>query len=609
MKLKRLLIYLCYLLFWLFFFEIARVYFILFNLSETSGAGFWNIMATFIHGFKLDASIVSYVGFFAVPLFIVSAFFKSHKVLKISLDIYTGLFIAVFALIIVGDAELYQYWGFRMDATPLQYLRNPALAQASTSNWRLAFLAFLYLGLATGMFWIYYLIVGKRIKTVKPEKFWSLTYLLIAGTLIIPIRGGVGIVPINAGTAYFSDNMFLNHTAINVVWNSGTSLFAAEIDYEKYKYFDSDELETYFSQSLESQDSVIKIIDKKPKKIIFVVLESFTANAVNIHDSTKSVTPKLLNWINQGILFDNCYANGDRSEKGIVSIFSSVPPMPAYSIMKDPKKSGKLPSVISKLGKNGYKTSFYYGGDVNFSNMQSYLKQAGFNKIVSQNNLNLDCYETKWGYHDECMFNVFYDDIIAEKDSSVFALFTLSSHEPYDVPINGPYGNSTEGQRCNNAYFYTDSCLNDFLTKLKKSPDWDNSLVILVADHGTRYGNVEVWDLPKFHIFMLWTGGALTCNPFVYDMPADQTDIGASLLGAMNISHDEFIFSENVFEKYVPNAFYVFNYGYAFVKGPRWAIYDLNKDVVMYRGWDSKDMDTPAKAYAQKLAEYYKSLE
>ena len=90
------------------------------------------------------------------------------------------------------------------------------------------------------------------------------------------------------------------------------------------------------------------------------------------------------------------------------------------------------------------------------------------------------------------MFNVFYDDIIAEKDSSVFALFTLSSHEPYDVPINGPYGNSTEGQRCNNAYFYTDSCLNDFLTKLKKSPDWDNSLVILVADHGTRYGNVEV---------------------------------------------------------------------------------------------------------------------
>lgn len=544
-----------------------------------------------------------------MPIFIVSAFFKSHKVLKISLDIYTGILLAIFALIVISDAELYKHWGFRMDDTPLQYFDNPALMKASTSNWRLVFLVFLYLDLAIGMFWIYYLIIGKKIKTLIPEKFWSLLYLLIAGLLVIPIRGGVGIVPINAGAVYFSDNMFLNDAAINVVWNSGTSLFAAEIDYEKYEYFNEQELETYFKQANESPDSIIKIIDKKPKKIIFIVLESFTANAVSWKDSAKTVTPNMLKWSKEGIFFDNCYANGDRSEKGIVSIFSSVPPMPGYSIMKDPKKSRHLPSLISKLGKNGYKSSFYYGGDINFSNMQSYLRQAGFNKIVSQNNLNLDCPDTKWGYHDECMLNLFYNDIVAEKDTAVFAIFTLSSHEPYDVPCKGPYGNSSEGQKCKNAYYYTDSCVNNFLTKLKNSSEWDNSLVILVADHGTRYGNVEVWDLPKFNIFMLWTGGAITCNPYTYTQIVDQGDISASLLGSMNISHDEFLFSENVFSKYVPNAFYVFNHGYAFLKGPRWVIYDLNKMDFVYRGWDSKVLDNQGKAYAQKLAEYYKSLE
>jgi phosphoglycerol transferase MdoB-like AlkP superfamily enzyme len=599
-----------YLLFWLFFFEIARIYFILFNLNDASGAGFWDICLSFIHGFKLDISMVAYVGFFAMPLFIVSAFFKSHKVLKISLDIFTGILLSVFSLIVISDAELYQHWGFRMDDTPLQYFSNPSLMQASTSNWRLVFLIFLYLDMAIGMFWIYYLTIGKRIKTVNPEKFWSLLYLLIAGSLIIPIRGGIGIVPINAGAVYFSNNMFLNHCAINVVWNSGTALFAVEIDYEKYEYFEKAELDTYFAKAHESYDSTINIIDGRPKKIVYVVLESFTANATGLGDSTFTLlTPNALKWKDQGILFSNFYANGDRSEKGIVSIFSSVPPMPSYSIMKDPKKSMKLPSVIRSLKDNGYKTAFYYGGDVNFSNMQSYLIQAGFDKIVSQNNLNIDGPLTKWGYHDEVMFDLFYDDIVNEKDSAVFALFTLSSHEPYDVPINGPYGQKTDSQKCQNAYYYTDSCLNDFLNKLKKSDDWDNTLVILVADHGTRFGNVEVWDLPKFKIYMLITGGALITEPFIFNQPADQSDISASLLEAMNIDHSEFIFSENMFAKYTPNAFYVFNHGYAFIKGPRWAIYDLNTDDFVYKGWDSEIIENQTKAYAQKLAEYYKSLE
>lgn len=609
MRLKRFTIYFFYLFFWYFFFVVSRLYFILFNFAEASNAGFAELFMTFVHGFRLDASIISYAGFFVIPIFIVSAFFKSHKVLKISLDIYTAILLAIFSLIVIGDAELYHYWGFRIDDSPLQYLKNPALAQASTSNWRLVFLAFLYLDLAVGMFWIYYLTIGKKIKTFTNEKWWSGLYLLIAGSLIVPIRGGVGIVPINAGSAYFSDNMFVNHTAINVVWNSGTSFFAQDIEYSRYEYFENDKAEKLFAQANESPDSVINIIDKRPKKIVLIILESFTENAIRLDSIEKSVTPKLHRWANEGVLFDNFYANGDRSEKGIVAILSGLPPMPAYSIMKNPAQSEKLPSLSSALRKNGYKTAFYYGGDINFSNMQSYLKSAGIEKIVSENNIKLNCKTTKWGYHDECMFNLLSEDISITKDTSLFVLFTLSSHEPYDVPFKGPYGDKTETQRCNNAYYYTDSCLNDFMNKLKESPDWDDMLVIMVADHGTRYGNVEVWDLPKFRIFMLWTGGAVKSKPFRYDYPGDQADLSATLLGALNIKHDEFIFSEDLFKKYVPNAFYAFNHGYAFVKGPRWVIYDMNPEKFVYRGWDSEKLDEQAKAYAQKLAEYYKSLE
>ncbi len=609
MKNKRIVIYLYYLLFWLFYFEVSRIYFILFNLKEASQNSFGDILLTFIHGFKLDISVVSYIGFFAIPIFIISAFLKSSKFLKISLGIFTGIWLMIFSLIVVGDAETYQYWGFRLDDTPLQYINTPTLMQASTSNWRIAFLVFLYLDLSIGMYLIYHILIARKFKKLTPEKFWALFYILISGLLIIPIRGGVGIVPLNIGSSYFSENMFLNHTAINVVWNSGSSLFARNIEFEEYNYFAKDEMQKYFSELHQSPDSTKHVLSKKPKKIIFVILESFSANAISINKPQNSLTKNLLKWSNQGILFTECYSNGDRSEKGIVSIFSSTPTMPAYSVMKHPKISRKLPSLISTLVDNGYSSHFYYGGDINFSNMNSYLISAGFQDIVSYNNLKMDCYTTKWGYHDECMFNKFFEDINSQKDTSVYALFTLSSHEPYDVPIQGPFGTDNELQKCQNSYYYTDSCLNVFLTRLKNSADWDNSLVILVSDHGARYGGLEVWEKQKFHIYMLWTGGAIDCEPFVYDRTIDQSDISASLLSQLNIEHKDFIFSEDVFSKYMPNAFFAYNHGYGLVKGKKWVIFDTNTKNIIYRGNNSESLDNYVKCYAQKLSEYYKNLD
>jgi len=451
--------------------------------------------------------------------------------------------------------------------------------------------------------------VVRKMKKLIPEKFYAALFLLIAGVLVIPIRGGVGIVPLNAGAVYHSDNMFLNHTSINVVWNSGSSLFADDIDYDAYRYFDKNERDMYFSEAHQSPDSSIRVISDKPKYIVVIVLESFTQNAVKFSNPEESVTPKLVEWSKEGILFDNFYANGDRSEKGLVSIFSSTPTLPSYSVMKDPEKSRHLPSLARELLNNGYKTSFYYGGDINFANMQSYLKQSGFQDINSLNNLDLDCEETKWGYHDEYMFDKFYNDIMEETDSSFNAFFTLSSHEPYDVPGKKPYGEKTESAKCKNAYYYADSCLNDFLIKMKKSPKWDSTLIVLVPDHGTRYpGNVEVWDLPKFRIFMMWLGGAIDCEPFMNNQTGDQSDISATLLGQLGIDYSGFPFSENMLEKSQTNVFYAFNHGYAYVKGDRWVIYDINADKVIYRGFDSEKIENHTKAYAQTLAEYFESL-
>lgn len=599
-----------YYTFWLLFFEFSRLYFLVFNYTESKLYSLSELIYTFVHGFILDLSAASYILFFSMPVIIICNLLNSKKVLKNFLNVYTGLLLVIFLFYIIADSEIYKSWGFRIDAGVLPYLKSPDAAAASITNLRFIFLFFIFIVLLLVFYGLYHFWISKKIVNILKNTWVCFLMILLTAALFIPIRGGIGIVPLNSGAAYFSDKIFLNHAALNLVWYGGNSLIVRPAQHERYEYFEDEKLQEYFSRAFNSEDTNINILKKKPQKIVFVILESFTAAAVNFENPSESVTPKLQNWLKKGILFNKFYANGDRSEKGIVAILSAVPTMPDYSIMKNPKQTQKITSLIRRLKEIGYKSYFYYGGDINFSNLQSYLYNIGVENIKSKNNLNLGCESAKWGLHDECMFELLANDILADTDTSVYVLFTISSHEPYDVPIKGPYGIKNEKQKCDNAYYYTDSCLNEFLTKIKNSNVWDNSLIILVADHGTRYGGVEVWSKQKFHILMHLTGGVLNVDDdfMLCDKTADQCDIAATLLGALGTYYDEFIFSENIFRKKVTNAFYAYHHGFAFLKGARWVIYDSNPQKFVYRGWDSEKIDNQAKAYMQMISRYHKNL-
>jgi phosphoglycerol transferase MdoB-like AlkP superfamily enzyme len=605
-----LILILKYYFFWILFFEFSRLYFFIVNYSESKHYSLNELFSPFIHGFLLDISAASYILFFSMPIFIICHFLGLPKVLKYFLNIYTGIFLAFSLFYIVADGEIYKSWGFRIDAGVFQYLKSPNAAVASITNLRLIFLFFIFTILSISFYCLYHFWISKKIVNILRNNYITLLIIIFTAALFIPIRGGIGVVPINSGVAYFSDKTFLNHAALNLIWYGGKSLIESPAQYERYEYFDDKKLQEYFSMAFNAEDTNINILKKKPQKIIFVILESFTAAAVNFENPSESVTPKLQNWLRNGILFNKFYANGDRSEKGIVSILSAVPTMPDYSIMKNPKQTQRITSLIKRLNEIGYSSYFYYGGDINFSNMQSYLYNIGIGKIKSKNNLNLDCKSGKWGFHDECMFELFANDIIADTDTAIYILFTLSSHEPYDVPYKGPFELKDYQQKCDNAYFYTDSCLNEFLTRIKNSDVWNNSLIVLVADHGTRYNGVEVWAKQKFHILMHITGGILNINGdfMLCDKTADQSDITATLLGALGADYKEFIFSENIFRKKVTNAFYAYHHGFAFIKGGRWVIYDSNPQKFVYRGWNSEIIDNQAKAYMQMISRYHKNL-
>jgi len=602
-NIKRGILFIVYLLFWLVAFELMRVFFMLFNMANGFSCSVTEFFGAMLHGIRLDLAMVAYIGIFITPFFIAFSFLKSQRIFRIFMDVLTAVILVVVSIIVVGDAETYRSWQFRIDASVLQFIDNPKFMFASTPIVRIVMLFGLVAVISVLLFFLYRLLTRKLFERLEQEKFYSLLFILLAAILVIPARGGIGIVPINAGSVYFCDNPFANHSSINVCWNFLSYYFAANADFEKYLYFD--EIDEIPSDTTANDFYCKKVLRKPPEHIVFVLLESFTWNAMCYDNPTESVTPKLIKWREEGIFFSRCYASGDRSVRGIASIFSGIPSLPNYSVIKTPEKSQQMPSLLRMLKENGYNNvSFYYGGDANFANMSSYMYQNGAN-IFSQNNLHIDCRTTYWGYDDGCMFDEFYAHLQNTNTGSVSILFTINSHEPYDVPI-APYGTDDELTLNMNAYYYTDSCLNNFIVKMKNSPKWENSLIILVSDHGKMFRSQDWHSLDKSHIIMQWMGGVVN-DSFDCNLPCDQADISATLLSALGIKHDGFVFSENIFGKYRPTAFSPCGQGFAFVMGNDGVWYEGDSDN-FYPSEVSDNLKYNAKAYCQKVAEYYSGL-
>jgi phosphoglycerol transferase MdoB-like AlkP superfamily enzyme len=248
------------------------------------------------------------------------------------------------------------------------------------------------------------------------------------------------------------------------------------------------------------------------------------------------------------------------------------PGLPQTSIMKLPAKSSALPSIAGKLSDEGYETSFLYGGDINFTNMKSWLYGAGFKNVVSDVDFPMaERHSNAWGVNDGITMDRLLSDLKERKDSPWFAGYlSLSSHEPFDVPYN------RLPDKIDNAFAYTDSCLGAFVSALKQTPVWDNLLLMILPDHGFRYTKTGLSSDPHVHhIPVLWIGGAVR-EPKKIDLFTGQCDMAATILGQLGIDHSDFLFSRNVLSSSYtyPFSFYTFNNGFCFIDSTGVTLFD-----------------------------------
>lgn len=572
----------------LYFFTVLLIFilqkplFMLYNGSIEKGFGFADYMQVMVHGASLDAATAGYLTAFPFLLVLISIWLRKFPLKKILYGYYI-LAAALISIIFVVDMALYTFWGFKLDASVFLYIDSPkeALASVSVGFILLRVLAILLLIALNS--WVLLKITPSVLTATRKRIAGTAGMLLLGGVLFIIIRGGVTESTSNIGQVYFSNEPFLNHSAVNPDFSLLSSMGKSQDFASEFNFFDEEKRAALFDGLYPTTDgdSIIQVLNTKRPNILIILMEGFGGAFVEPLGGLPDVTPHFNRLSKEGIFFTNCYANSFRTDRGTVCTFSGYLGLPTASVMKIPAKSRTLPAIAEGLSKAGYKTDFLYGGDINFTNMKSYLLSTGYQRLTANTDFSLaEQTSNAWGVNDDITFEYLYNQLRNRKEEGPWhtAFLTLSSHEPFEVPYH------RLEDKIPNAFAYTDECLGKFIDRLKQTPAWKDLLVICLPDHGFYYPREGSNAMPRFyHIPLLWLGGAVK-QPMQVDKIMNQTDLAATLLGQLGLEHTAFTFSRNVLGsdyKY-PFAFYSFNNGFSFRDSTGVTVFDNNSGSILF---------------------------
>ncbi len=588
---------------------------------------FTELPAVIWHGLPLDLSMAGYLS--VIPGFLsIAVVWLKRDLVKPIMNIYfiiASLFITCSFLL---NASLYPYWKYPLDSTPLFYFfTSPADAIASVSIWQVILSIVILIVLTIGVWFTLRMRGEKRQQysrysygyggfgSGKRNRFddfdrhrgrTSIILLLLTGLLFLPIRGGITVSTMNTGQAYFSQNAYLNHSAVNPLFSLFESITHQEDFASQYRFMKDKEADKIFATMTSTSDeNTYPLLNEATFKkgtpdILIVIMESFASDIMPSMGSYKDVAVCLDSIAQQSILFTRFYANSFRTDRGMVSILSGYPAQPTTSIMRYPRKTSQLPSIARNLAKyKNYKTTYYYGGDADFCNMRSYLVSQGYQHIISDANFPIEDKLSKWGVPDHILAAKMMEDIKAqqnEKRPMLRILQTSSSHEPFEVPYH-----RLKDKRLN-AFAYTDSVMGAIVREYRKLPRWKNTLIVFVPDHVGGYKeNLNDHDRSRYQIPLILAGGVIS-RPMKVGIIGSQHDIAATLLGQLGVEHREFTFSKNMMSDATPKfAFFAVNDAFGIVSEENSLIYDNRAKRIVYDKGEKGFNLKRGQAYLQKI--------
>ncbi|MBQ6581757.1 MAG: sulfatase-like hydrolase/transferase [Alistipes sp.] len=571
--------------------------------AEASGAEIWGVGW---NGLLLDSTTAAYLTVVPWLMMLVAVWVKiPERVMRPLLTAYFAVMAFISSLIVAVDMGLFRHWGFRLDSTIIPYLRTPKEAAASVTWGDLWPTMILFVAYGALLFWAWRPLAKlyrKVEQSVRQRLLSTAVMLLTGGLLFLAIRGGLDTAPANVSKVYFSDNMFLNQAATNPIFSFLSSSARSELKDSDYRYFSDEECEEIFSIVAGNTAPVSseKLLRTERPNVVLIMLESLGRTVMDEVVDGRAIAPNLQRIKQEGIWFENMYANSYRTDRGTVAVMSGYAAHPVVSVMKYPQKAHTLPAIARSLQNEGYATSFMYGGDANFTNTISYLYGTGVERITDKAQLSFDAPTNKWGYADDVVCPYFAEEVLSlsQQGKPFFAtLLTLSSHEPFDVPY------SAFEDKILNSVAFTDEAVGKMIDSWRTSDAWNDMLVILIADHGMPYpSTLTTGAEERQRIPMIWTGGALEQSGIEVTTYCSQADLAATLLAQLGIAHDDFIFSHDIFDPNQPHyAFWTWNNAFGLKDNEGKIIYNLTGEKTIQSEGDAPAYEQTGKAIVQTI--------
>lgn len=402
--------------------------------------------------------------------------------------------------------------------------------------------------------WIYGWLTRPAPSPAATLRAWQaapLSVLLLA-VLALCARGALGHRPANPATAAVTTDHLVNELPLSSLYT---------VTYAIYQSRKAEEGGITYAEM--PQDRVIDIVRRetglppgaftdpasplrrslnsqhpreRPLNLVIVLEESLGAEFVGRLGGLP-LTPNLDRLGDQGIWFDNLYATGTRSVRGIEAVVAGFPPTSAVSTVKLARSQRDFFTLASFLKPKGYESTFFYGGESHFDNMRSYFMGNGFDRVVEQKDMPASAFIGTWGASDGDLLDLAHQHFSQQPaDKPFFGLvFSSSNHAPFEFPEGGFELHEQPKNTVNNAVKYADHALGRFFEKARKSAYWDNTLFLVVADHNSRVYGPSVIPIERFHIPGLILGGAVR-SPERIRTVASQIDLAPTLISMMGVS-------------------------------------------------------------------------
>jgi len=546
-------------LFWLVHFAIFRMAFVLllFNRLPAEELKGWGTV--FYHGLRLDLATTGYL--LVLPLAIGgTALFTGKGWMWRTARVLQSAQMIVVGIIATGNLAIYRAWGTLLNYRAVQFLQDPEGIIASLGNWQLLLLAVGLTALCILLTWISSrLLIPAESLSKDQQQRWLVPVFFILTPMMM--RGGWQQIPVNESSAFHTEKAPLNHAATNPVWYLGNNwIKSAGDDREAYRFMSDETAQEIFDDLTGIKGEPMRMLTMDRPNIVLIVLESWSADFIGPLNGDPTATPFFNSLCDSGLLFTGIYSSGRRTDQMFPSVLSGYPAQPNHSISRYTDKIQRLDMLPEELENAGYSTLFHYGGELGFGNMNSFLLEAGFSSLTGKDRFKDEQMGSKWGAHDEYLFEKQLEDINRARAPFFSMGLTLSSHEPFDVPGRDKNKPAGEKERFLEAVRYTDRCLKQFMESAARQKWHGQTLFIFVADHGHHLpASREYHDPSCYRIPLLFYGEVI--KPEVRGRKISRTgsqhDLPPTLLNQLGINSNKFDFSIDLFNEKHPSFAYL----------------------------------------------------